>query len=731
MKGFGDFVAKRRWWILAFWLIAAVLIVSLSPSLSSVESNDQSSFIPKSYESIKAIDIANKVSPHSQDATDLIVFKNKNGQPLSQTDTAVIDEIGATLFNIGDRGGSMNGSRASHTKIAISTANAQVSPDHKVAILNVKYVGNPDDTSTINAVKTLRSQLKHELNGGLKQDLVCAADPGLQPCIYSTGDLTANTTGQESIGYDTQGQSNNALKIVSIGTLLLVLVLPAVVFRSPFAGLLPILSVGVVDAIASALIADAAKLFDFKVNQQLSVIFTVVLFGIGTDYILFLLFRYRERLRNGDHTRGAVAYALSRAGLAILSAALVVLSSFAALFFAKFGIFSSMAPGLVICVGVMMLAALTLVPALVAIVGQKVFWPSKAWKSKSLKPTLSKKIGGVVSRRPGVSAGVVVVTLLALSAFTFAYKSDFTSFGKPPAGTQSAVAYSDLLAAFPAGETDPAQVYVQSNTILTLPALQPLERNLRRATGVATVLPAALSPSHKIAVIPVVLKDNPYSGAALANVAGPIRAAAHEFNTSSRHVYVGGTSSVFVDIKAVTNRDLRVLFPIAAAFILIILTVLLRSLVAPIFLLLGVGLGYLATLGATTLIFIKLFGDVGLIFFIPLFMYIFVVAVGTDYNILTITRLREEIQEGHSPRESADLTVEHSSATVASAGLILAATFGSLLLAGISFLSQMGSAVAIGVSLAAFVVAPFLIPSISALLGYKIWWPGHKPVTKK
>jgi RND superfamily putative drug exporter len=110
-----------------------------------------------------------------------------------------------------------------------------------------------------------------------------------------------------------------------------------------------------------------------------------------------------------------------------------------------------------------------------------------------------------------------------------------------------------------------------------------------------------------------------------------------------------------------------------------------------------------------------------------MFIYIFVVAIGTDYNILTITRLREEIRAGHRPHKAADLTVEHNSATVASAGLILAATFGSLLLAGIGFLSQMGTAVSVGVLLAAFVIAPFLIPGISVLLGYKIWWPGHKP----
>jgi RND superfamily putative drug exporter len=256
----------------------------------------------------------------------------------------------------------------------------------------------------------------------------------------------------------------------------------------------------------------------------------------------------------------------------------------------------------------------------------------------------------------------------------------------------------------------------------------PLQQKLSNAQGVAAVLPATIGPNGKVAVVPVILKDNPYSGKAIANVSGPIRDAAHSTNINGDNVYVGGTTSIFADIQAVTKRDLNVLFPIAAVFILVILAVLLRSLVAPVFLLLGVGLGYLATLGATTLIFLHLGNDPGLIFFIPLFMYIFVVAIGTDYNILTVTRLREEIQAGRNPRKAADLTVEHSSATVASAGLILAATFGSLLLANINFLTQMGSAIAIGVILSAFVIAPFLIPSVSALLGYFMWWPGNKSV---
>ncbi|HUD10729.1 MAG TPA: MMPL family transporter [Candidatus Saccharimonadales bacterium] len=698
MQKFSEFIVRNRWWVIVVWLLAAVLIVSLSPSLSSVESNNQSSFLPKGYESVEAINIAKKISPNSQDATDLIVFESKSNQALTSTD---LQTITSTVNSLSEQ-------HLSHI-LSVTTSPKQLAPNHKVQLAQVTYSGNAQDTATINAVKNVRDALAAKLTGS---------------------NIKAAVTGEEAISYDTSGQSTRALKIVSIGTLLMVLVLPALIFRSPFAGLLPIAAVGVVDLMATSLLADAAKLFNFQVSQQLSVIFTVVLFGIGTDYILFLLFRYRERLRSGDHSRAAVSFALSRAGLAILSAALVVLTSFSALFFAKFGIFHTMAPGLVICVGVMMLAALTLIPALVAIVKDKVFWPSKAWKSKSLNPTISKKIGGLIAKRPAVMAAVVVIVLIGVSVFALGYKSDYSSFSQPPKGTESATGYNELTGAFPAGVLNPTEVYVSSTSTLSPAQLAPLTQRLQHATGVSAVEPAVIAPSGKIAVVSVILKNDPSSAIAITDVAGPIRQAAHSVTITNSHVYVGGSTALLADIKAVTDRDLKVIFPIAAVFIFIILTVLLRSLVAPVFLLICVGLGYVATLGTTTLIFQRIGNAPGIIFFIPLFMFIFVVAIGTDYNILTITRLREEVSEGHLPRKAADLTVEHSSATVASAGLILAATFGSLLLAGISFLSQMGAAIAIGVALSAFVIAPFLIPSISAVLGYVVWWPSHRPGAK-
>jgi putative drug exporter of the RND superfamily len=697
MQKLADFVVRRAWWIIATWVIAAGLIIGLSPTLSSVESNDQSSFVPGSYESVKATNVATKLNPKSSGANDIIVFQNTAHGNLTASDQQQISQI-------------VNSLQAAHLPHiqSVVTSSQEISPNHTVQLATVSYLGNAQDTAVIDSVVGLRNAINTETKNTA---------------------ITAGLTGGEAISYDTQGAFNNALKIVSIGTILLILILPAVVFRSIISGLLPVISVGLVFTVASSLIADAAKFFDFKVSQQLSVLFTVVIFGVGTDYILFLLFRYRERLKTGDHSPQAVAFALSRAGEAILSAALVVISSFVAMFFAKFGIFHTFAPGLVICVGTMLLAALTLVPALVSILGPKVFWPSKAWqKPKADRPTVSKRLGGLVARRPAMVGGIILTVLIVVSLGSLWYKADFSSFSQPPTGTASAAAYKTLQAAFPAGASSPTDVYITSNHALTMTEANQVSQALSHAKGVANSEVMLLTADKKTAVINVTLSSDPYSSQALSNISGPIRVAAHSVRLpAGTNVYVGGVSSALADVQAATNRDMRVVFPIAALFIFIILSLLLRSVVAPLFLLLSVSLGFAATLGITTVLFTKIGSAHGLIFFLPIMLYIFVVAIGTDYNILTVTRLREEIREGHSPRRAADLTIEHSSATVASAGLILAGTFASLLLARISLLTQMGSAIAIGVVLAAFVIAPIIIPSVSALLGYAIWWPGHRP----
>ncbi|NHA01644.1 MMPL family transporter [Nocardioides sp. W3-2-3] len=248
---------------------------------------------------------------------------------------------------------------------------------------------------------------------------------------------------------------------------------------------------------------------------------------------------------------------------------------------------------------------------------------------------------------------------------------------------------------------------------------------LGKAKGVDAVAGPVPSKDGKAYQYYLTLADNPTSDAAQDNVAGPIRDAAHEAAPEGTEAYVGGTPGIFADMSAAMARDYKVVFPVAAVVILLILALLLRSLVAPWFLMAAVGLGFAATLGITVIAFQHIGGESGLIFMLPIYIYLFVTALGTDYNILMIARLREEAREGRDPHTAASQAVTHAGPTIAAAGVILAGTFGSLMLGGNTLIVSMGFALAVGILIVSFVMSMFFTPALTSLLGHAAWWPGH------
>jgi len=496
--------------------------------------------------------------------------------------------------------------------------------------------------------------------------------------------------------------------------------------------LLPILVVAVVSMVATGLIGAANAAFDLKADASIEQILVVVLYGVGTDYILFFLFRYRERLREGEEKRPAVAHALERAGEAIASAGGAVIVAFLALILSSLGIFRSIGPALAIAVAVTLLAALTLVPAVVTVLGRALFWPSKKYL---VEPEAARfaAVGQSLSRHPGrfALASGGVLALLAIAAFSF--NPSFDLGGSSTADdVESSVALTTLEKGFPAGATDPTDVFLRSTDgeELSPDDLTSFQQALDGADGVAQVGTAEPNDDGTVAQFSVFLDDDPASDAAIAAVKGPIRDAAHDAAPDGTEALVGGTTSVFVDFQAAMSRDYSVVFPVAALVILVILALLLRSLVAPLYLMAAVGLGFGATLGATALVFQNLKGDPGILFLLPIYVYLFVVALGTDYNILMIARLREEARDGLEPRPAAAEAVKHAGPTVAAAGVILAGTFASLMLAGNAFFLSMGFALAFGIFVAAFVMAMFFVPALTALIGHTAWWPGHGDETR-
>lgn len=695
----GNFIAKNRWWVIAIWIVVSVGIAGFAPKISSVESSDQTSFLPSKYESSQAEKIAQKAFPTSNDDTEILLVQRSDGRKLTPQNSAFVQAM-ATQFNA---------AHPSHV-VAVATSPQQISADGTAQLVSIvmdgQATGGPEDTTI---VKAIRSKVSTALHGS---------------------GLTGKLTGQMAESADSTDSFNTAEKIVTFATILLVVLLPGIIFRSPVAAFAPVLAVSLVYTLAQSLTALAAKAFDFKISNQLSILLTVVLFGIGTDYILFLLFRYRERLRAGGRGTEVVAFALSRAGEAILSAALVVAAAFAALGFSEFGIFKNIAPGLVICVLTMLVAVLTLIPAVVAVIGPKIFWPSKAWQ-KAPSGKGYRRLGRLVGKHPGVVASGATLILLAFATGYPQLTKSFDMTGSLPQNTESVAAQNTITKLYSAGVTTPTQVFVTASTTLTDTQVQRVQTALGNLSGVKSGGEAQFSSDHKTALLTAYLSGDPESNKTFDFIDNTMRPKLHAAAPANVHVYVTGESAAFADVRSAVNRDLAVILPIAAAIIFVILALLLRSVLAPLYLLIAVALGFTATLGGTVYLFQNIQGNDGIIFLLPIMVYIFVVAIGTDYNILTMTRLREEVRGGLGPREAADMTIEHSSSTVASAGIILAGTFGSLSLAGIQFLGELGFAVAFGIVLAAFVMAPLLVPSVAALLGPKVWWPGHRPGTDK
>lgn len=690
----GRIVVAHPWRVIGTWVIAAVVIVATAPALPT--STEQSDFLPRHYESIRADEVRQQAFPAAFTPSVILVATPARGGELTEQDSAALERLVDSL--------------------------------RAAKITNVERIelGPPAPNRSVQTAGVQMPELSPSNQEELF-DAVAALRERIAPLAADAG-LTVRTAGSVAQGYDQQEASGNADALVAFGTIVLIFVLLLVIFRSPIVAIMPIVTIGIVSAVATGLIADVVKAFGLEADSSITALLTVVLFGIGTDYILFLLFRYRERLRLGEDRRTAMSNAIARVGEAITSAAAVVIIAFMAMTLSSLGFLKSMGPSLAIAVATTLLAGLTLVPAVVSLLGPRVFWPSKSWKREPDAARFA-ALGRSMARNPvryALSSGLLMV-VLALGALNYNPTFDLAS-GSLPADAESQLALADLEKGLPPGATQPTDVYVRSDTgrPLDTQQLAAFGDRLGAVEGVGQVSEPQLSEDRTAASFSVTLASAPESDAALDLVAGPLRDTAHDAAPEGTTALVGGITSVFVDLKAAMNRDYAVVFPVAAALIMLVLGLLLRSLVAPVYLMASVALGFIATLGATTVLFQGIGDETGLIFLLPLIMYMFVVALGTDYNILMTARLREEAREGLTPRDALAMAIKHTGPTIAAAGVILAGSFAALLLAGNSLLSQMGFAIAFGILVAAFAMATFFTPALTALMGHVAWWPGHQ-----
>ncbi|MFE4670549.1 MMPL family transporter [Streptomyces sp. NPDC056716] len=704
-----SFATRRRWLTIAVWAVLGIALTLLGQSLMYKATDSQpGDFLPKGYDSAAALRIAEDEFGEKPDANAATVLVARaDGAGLTGADR---ERIGAITAELAERR-----ITAPEPEMPLMEDHSQrpaltpgpAAPDGAFQLLSLSLTGNMNDPGLQDVYRDFRDLAEDE---------------------FSAAGLRAGFTGGIASTVDTGDAGEQREMLIAGLTMGLIVLLNVLVFRSPLAALLPLIACSLIGGVAMGAVAGAAVLFDIPLDASVPSLINVVLLGIGIDYFLFLLFRFREQLRThpGQNAREAAAATAAKVGGAIASAGLTIVAAFATLGVASFGQFKVLGPSIAVSVLVMLLASLTLMPALLAVAGRGMFWPSKAWR-KEREGGLAARVGLSVAHKP---VRYVIASLALLGALSAGAMGVRMSYDLPEEARTDAVKVSEEIArVMPAGATDPHTVYVDGDTALDQNAVTSLADALARTEGVGQVTPAQYDQDGTAARIGVVLEVGSDTSEARDLISGPVRGALAEHEPEGTQAHITGTAAVYADISDAVDKDLRLVFPIAAALIALILLLLLRSLVAPVVLLVSVGLGFAATLGSATLLFQHGLDRAGVTFTLPLVLFLFVVALGTDYNILISDRMREEMAKRVPVRVAVARAVRHTAPAITTAGLVLAGSFGSLVADPAT--QEVGFSTALGILLSAMVLSLVLVPALAVLFGRGMWWPGGRRRVEK
>jgi putative drug exporter of the RND superfamily len=551
-------------------------------------------------------------------------------------------------------------------------------------------------------------------------------DPGLS--VYVTGDAALLS--------DVRSALSNSDKTLLAVTVLLVLGLLVAVYRSVLLALVPLLTVGVGYSVASGIVYLLAKGGVIHVDSTAVSLLLVLMFGAGTDYCLLLVSRYRAGLRSHEDTHEALRSAVGGAGPAVLASGLTVGLALLTMLVATLGLNHTLGPVNAIGITVVMLASLTLLPTLLSLLGRRGFWPTAhtvaygAVRRRDAEPetTVWGRIGTRVRERPAVAAIVAVIVLGASAFGLLAYHANIDPTAQFRQNPDSKKGERVLLSRFPAGALAPITVLVErKDGPVEAADVARVRATLAATPGVAEVrVEPARSRDGHIAALDAAFSDDPYGAAALRRVTTirkELAALGPQLET-----FVGHGTAARLDYQTSADRDLKVVIPVVLAVVLLMLIALLRAFVAPAYLLLSVILSFLGSFGLSILAFRYVFGQSAFDPEIPIFIFIFLVALGSDYTIFLMSSVREEAAK-RGVREGALRALGGTGPVITSAGLILAGTFAALTVLPIWLLFDVGFAVALGVLIDTFVVRSLLVPALTWLIGERVWWPSSSTRT--
>jgi RND superfamily putative drug exporter len=800
-KSIGSFSIRFRWLVLVVWVAGTIAAVSLLPALSSVTQNNNAKFLPPGAPSEHAAQLAEPFG--TSGLIPVPVVAARSGSTLTPADVAALTALQGRLRSV------------SGVEKVLDLGRSKGGQAEQLVVLADQPGGNQSYAS--NLIDGLRAKIAH---AGLPSGLAA----------HVTGDFAAQVDQQKA-----SGNTGNRVQLLS---LVFILALLVVIFRSLSLAIVTVVPALLSVQIAGPLVAEAAK-HGLQVSPIAEFLMIVLVLGAGTDYGLFLVFRVREELRaeqreavgaefrrrpgayfpgaGGEYhpgtsglggsvlrdllrtrlpARNAIVRSVTRVGESITFSAATVIAAVLTLLLATFSFYSNLGVPFAIAVGVMLAAALTLLPALLSIRLSLLAVKRSLFRALFKRPKLLPwsiqgtgqagawaRVAGRIVRHPLPTLLSGVVIFAALSVAVFGYKAaGFGGSTAPPAGTDSATGQALLTRYFPQSAANPTNVILRFSTpVWEHPApLASATAQLQSShlftqvsgplnpSGAAltpaqfTALHARLGPAKLLPPVPPAGSGVPAAAyqayRATSNYVSPdgrtvvystgLRAGDPASTTAMRAIpsvrdetsrvarsvgasdsAVGGQAPALYDISSISSSDLKHVIPIAIVAIGLLLALVLRSLVAPLYLIASVGISYLAALGLSVLLFIKLGNSGGLVFFMPFLMFIFLLALGEDYNILMMTRIREEAR-ALPLREAVARALSRTGTTITSAGLVLAGTFVVLGLVGgsgseSSQVRDIGFGLALGILMDTFLVRTLLVPSAVVLLRRWNWWPSR------
>jgi len=703
------------------WLFISSATGPLFGNLSSVQKNDNSKFLPASSESSRATDAITKFSQTTTNGQfpTLILFEGAvDSAKVISANAFVKDLINKNLID--SKGQLIKGADGKPISIPIS-----------------KYLSPGAQIGAFPSAKNDAILANVPLNANLSQGNLPVKKPALLAIVttiryYATQYAAANgfithTTGLGGLFadlFDSFSGLDTSLLLVTGIVIALILI---VVYRSPFLWILPLSSAIIALTLAGGVIYELAKHNVITLDGQSQGILSVLVLGAATDYALLLIARYREELHTYEHRVDAMKVAWRGVVEPILASGSTVALGLLMLLLSQLTNNRGLGPVGAIGIVCAMVTILTLLPALLLLFGRWIFWPKQPkFNTEDEKLTgIWSKVARSTERNPRKYWAIATLVLVVLAFFATSLHSNGLSTAQSfTKRTDSVIGQEQLTTHFPGGQGQPTQVVVRADKA------QAVTAKLQTMTGISRVDPQPVTPTQpgqlagpaKLVdgseLLNVTLAYGPDSNAAI-KLIPPLRSMVHSIDPTA---LVGGTSAVFYDINAATRHDQKVIIPVILLLIAIILAFLLRSIVASLLLLVTVVLSYLATLGACALVFHHLFHFAGEGSSFPLFTFVFLVALGIDYNIFLMTRVREEsIKSGTRAGMTKGVTV--TGGVITSAGIVLAATFSVLGILPLVFLAELGFAVAFGVLLDTLLVRSILVPALVHSIGPKIWWP--------